>query len=60
VWLLERAHGCWRWRLAADASPWYPTMTIFRQSRIDAWDDVVARVGAALAGRFPRSAAPAR
>ena len=60
VWLLERAHGCWRWRLQADASPWYPTMTIFRQPRIDAWDEVVARVGAALAGRFPRRAAPAR
>jgi len=49
----------WRWG-TGDTTPWYPTMTIFRQSRIDAWDDVVARVGAALAGRFPRSAAPAR
>ena len=26
VWLLERLHGCWRWRLENDVSPWYPTL----------------------------------
>ena len=32
VWLLERFHGCWRWRLEEQTSPWYPTLRIFRQS----------------------------
>jgi tetratricopeptide (TPR) repeat protein len=48
VWLLDRFNSCWRWRLAADASPWYPTMTIFRQTRFGDWSDVVARVAARL------------
>lgn len=49
VWLLERFHGCWRWRLEAETSPWYPTLRIFRQSRFNDWGEVVARVAAALA-----------
>ena len=49
VWLLERFHGCWRWRLAEKTSPWYPTLRIFRQRRFDAWTDVVAAVRDELA-----------
>ncbi len=49
VWLLERFHGCWRWRLEAGTTPWYPSLTIFRQSRFGDWTDAVSRVAAALA-----------
>ncbi len=38
----------WRWLLDRDDSPWYPTMRLFRQRSIGDWDDVVARVKAAL------------
>jgi len=48
VWLLERFHGCWRWRLSASASPWYPSLRIFRQARFNEWSDVVQRVKAEL------------
>ena len=48
VWLLDRYNSCWRWRLSADTSPWYPTMTIFRQSRFGEWRGVVDRVAARL------------
>jgi tetratricopeptide (TPR) repeat protein len=48
VWLLDRFNSCWRWRLAADTSLWYPTMTIFRQTRFGDWSGVVARVVARL------------
>ena len=48
VWLLERFHGCWRWRLDAEGSPWYPTMRIFRQSHFNDWHDVGVRVANAL------------
>jgi tetratricopeptide (TPR) repeat protein len=34
----------WRWGLEPDSSPWYPTARLFRQTRIGAWDEVVARV----------------
>ena len=33
-------HG--RWLLARSDSPWYPTMKLFRQSRLGAWDEVFA------------------
>jgi len=49
VWLIDRFNTCWRWRLAADRSPWYPTMRIFRQERFGDWTAPLARVTAALA-----------
>ncbi len=48
VWLLNRIDTCWRWLSAGDRSPWYPTMTIFRQHSAGHWDDVIARVCAEL------------
>ena len=38
----------WRYGLDAHASPWYPTMRLFRQSAPGAWTDVLARVARAL------------
>jgi len=55
VWMLDRYNTCWRWRLASDRSPWYPTMRIFRQARFGDWSDPLARVKAALAA-FERDA----
>jgi tetratricopeptide (TPR) repeat protein len=48
VWLLTPFAPDWRWLLAREDSPWYPTMRLFRQSRPDDWDEVVERVRAAL------------
>ena len=39
----------WRWLTQGTRSPWYPTMTLFRQSALGRWDEVRDRVGAALA-----------
>jgi hypothetical protein len=49
VWLLERFHGCWRWRIDAEASPWYPSLRMFRQARFGDWSSAVARASLALA-----------
>ncbi len=38
----------WRWLLERDDSPWYPTARLFRQVRLDDWEDVFARIAAAL------------
>ena len=48
VWMLSRIHGCWRWFLDREDTPWYPTMRIYRQQRLAVWDDVIARIAADL------------
>ena len=48
VWLIDRFNGCWRWRVADETSPWYPTMKIFRQDRFGDWSGVLQRVRARL------------
>ncbi|MEO6566728.1 MAG: tetratricopeptide repeat protein [Casimicrobiaceae bacterium] len=54
VWMLDRANSCWRWRGGSDASPWYPSMRIFRQARFGEWSDVGARVATAFAELRPK------
>jgi ADP-heptose:LPS heptosyltransferase len=50
LWLLLPAVPDWRWLLHREDSPWYPTARLFRQRVAGDWEDVVARVAAALAG----------
>ncbi|MEO8345862.1 MAG: tetratricopeptide repeat protein [Betaproteobacteria bacterium] len=58
VWLMLPEIGDYRWLDGREDSPWYPTMRLFRQRVLGEWDEVVARVAAALqdavaAGRLP-------
>lgn len=48
VWILNRYDMCWRWRLAVDGSPWYPSARLFNQDQPNDWSDVVDRVALAL------------
>ena len=48
VWLLLPHAPDWRWMLEREDSPWYPGMRLFRQQRPGDWDEVLARVAAAL------------
>jgi tetratricopeptide (TPR) repeat protein len=49
VWALLPAPSDFRWVENRDDSPWYPTMRLFRQTKRDDWNEVVARVATALA-----------
>jgi hypothetical protein len=49
VFLLDRYDNCWRWLHGRTDSPWYPTMTIFRQPKPGDWGTVMHRAAAALA-----------
>ncbi len=51
VWLALEKEPEWRWRLASDSSPWYPTMWLFRQETTGDWTGVFARMMALLAAR---------
>ncbi|HUC50330.1 MAG TPA: tetratricopeptide repeat-containing glycosyltransferase family protein [Xanthobacteraceae bacterium] len=48
VWVLVPFAPDWRWTLSGETTPWYPTARLFRQTKPDGWDDVIARVGAAF------------
>lgn len=44
VWTLLN-HSCdWRWLLDRNDSPWYPTMTLFRQTTFGSWTSVFEEV----------------
>jgi tetratricopeptide (TPR) repeat protein len=44
----------WRWLLAREDSPWYPTMRLFRQREPGQWKPVLEQLQTALASNFPR------
>ena len=49
VWtLIPFAHD-WRWLLQREDSPWYPTMRLFGQPKIEDWQSVLERVRDELA-----------
>jgi tetratricopeptide (TPR) repeat protein len=48
VWLATQFAPDWRWMKEGEHSPWYPTMRLFRQTRIEHWGDVFQRMAAAL------------
>ncbi|TWB37192.1 tetratricopeptide repeat protein [Nitrospirillum pindoramense] len=59
VWLLNRFDSCWRWLEAGvETSPWYPTLTQFRQTAPGDWAPVMAAVTARLADAVAAQGAP--
>jgi hypothetical protein len=48
VWVALKHVPDWRWLLDRADSPWYPTMRLFRQSRVDDWSGVVRNIASAL------------
>jgi len=48
VWVLVPTFTDWRWMVARDDSPWYPSMRLFRQRELGQWDAVLADVARAL------------
>ncbi|MHB1560332.1 MAG: tetratricopeptide repeat protein [Isosphaeraceae bacterium] len=48
VWVALPFAADWRWIPRRDDNPWYPTMRLFRQRDWGDWDDVFARMAAAL------------
>ena len=52
LWVLLPFSSDWRWTVAADRSPWYPSARLYRQPQPGDWDSVIARVAADLAAAF--------
>ena len=41
VWLLNRYDTDWRWFTKGFDSPWYPTLTVFRQAQMGDWSSAI-------------------
>ena len=48
VWVMLPLASDWRWMTNRPDSPWYPTMRLFRQTKLHEWGDVIASVRDAL------------
>jgi glycosyltransferase involved in cell wall biosynthesis len=49
TWLMLSSRPDWRWMLSRTDSPWYPSMTLFRQDTRGDWDGLVRRMAERLA-----------
>jgi tetratricopeptide (TPR) repeat protein len=47
-WVLLPFAPDWRWFLDRNDSPWYPSLTLFRQSNPGEWEPVIAEIAQAL------------
>jgi hypothetical protein len=51
VWVMTPLSPEWRYGIAGDSIPWYPSARLFRQDQYRKWDSVIERVAAALRAR---------
>jgi hypothetical protein len=61
TWTALKSVPEWRWFVERRDSPWYPTMTLYRQPRFEDWDSVFAAMAGDLgrmmaAGQVPQDA----
>ena len=49
TWLLLSAAADWRWLIGRDDSPWYPSVRLFRQTKLGDWSDPLIRLREELA-----------
>jgi len=51
TWILVPLQPDFRWMIAREDSPWYPTARLFRQQDFHSWDETVQRMAALLKER---------
>jgi hypothetical protein len=51
TWTLVQFSPDWRWMLDRGDSPWYPTMRLFRQTKVGDWSSVIEKVARELGDR---------
>jgi tetratricopeptide (TPR) repeat protein len=56
VWIALPFSTDWRWLLNREDSPWYPSVRLFRQTKIGEWPDVFERMAKAVQERRSQTA----
>ncbi|MBV8780488.1 MAG: glycosyl transferase family 8, partial [Phycisphaerae bacterium] len=44
IWVLMALVPDWRWMLERADTPWYPTMRLFRQAKLNEWSELIAHL----------------
>jgi hypothetical protein len=52
VWLVLAPIVDWRWMFGRDDNPWYPTMRLFRQTKLGDWGSVIERMAGDVSKLF--------
>lgn len=52
TWVLSRHDACWRWLHNREDSPWYPTVRIFGQDKINDWTTPILSITENLKIRY--------
>jgi len=55
TWLMSRMDGCWRWMSDREDSPWYSSVSIYRQKTWLGWSHVFDKIKLDLVGKEIRS-----
>ena len=50
AWLALTLSPDWRWQMGRSDSPWYPSVRLFRQTRLDDWTSVFRAIAEAADG----------
>jgi tetratricopeptide (TPR) repeat protein len=58
VWVALSLAPDWRWLLEREDSPWYPTMRLWRQAKLDDWRGVFARIADELGALAEKPRSP--
>jgi Flp pilus assembly protein TadD len=55
VWVFEPYLPYWVWLMEGQTTPWYTSMRLFRQPKLDDWDTVIKDIATALRQRVAES-----
>ena len=55
VWVALPLVPDWRWLLEREDCPWYPTMRLFRQTKLGCWQNVFERIAETLLHHVPHA-----
>jgi tetratricopeptide (TPR) repeat protein/ADP-heptose:LPS heptosyltransferase len=51
TWILNRYDTCWRWMLNRNDSPWYDSVTLYRQDDSRQWESILEKMAGDLTER---------